>query len=328
MRRVAFALALLTAGTVVPAVAADDRVPPPPENWRSPVLRDHPLVGALWDPRAQVRRTPAEAARSLAAADVVLLGEKHDNADHHRLQAWAVEALAARGRSPVVAFEMIPRDRGGRLADYLADGGDAAGLGPALDWAESGWPDWSIYRPIAETALAHDLRLAAADLPRADRREIAERGPEALPGALREAWALDVPWTEAMRRGLLEELSRAHCDVAPPEAFAGLSEVQRARDAALADSLLAGLNDADGAVLIAGHGHTRRDRGVPWFLERRAPELAVVGIAFVEVRDGVTDPAAYGDLGGHDLLWFTPRATDTDPCEAFAEQLERMRTGD
>ncbi len=311
--------AFLHAAPLVPAVAA------PLPDWQSPLLRDHPLTGKIWDPTAERFVSVEQIPRRLAAVDVVLLGERHDNADHHRLQAWVVSAMIAAGHRPAVAFEMIPRDRAGDLDAYLAEGGTAVGLGDALDWADSGWPDWSLYRPIAEVALANELEIVAADLPVAKRRQISETGAEALPMDLRAAWALERPWPEEMTRSLQEELSRAHCDVAPPEAFAGLAEVQRARDAAMADSLLQALERTDTAVLIAGAGHTRSDRGVPWFLVARSPALDNLAIAFREVEMGVTAPADYGDHGGHDLIWFTPRHDDVDPCEAFAEQLERLR---
>jgi uncharacterized iron-regulated protein len=319
---------ILAAGLLLTAVAeaAERTLPPVPRDWQSPVLQDHPLVGRIWDAAAEAFVDPAELAARLGGADVALLGEKHDNPDHHRLQAWAIEAMARAGRRPLVAFEMIPRDAAGTLEAYLAEGGDAAGLGPALAWQDSGWPDWALYRPIAEAALDAGLPLSASDLPRAERRQIAERGPGALPAGLRREWGLEAPWTEEMRAGLLEELSAAHCRVAPPEAFAALAEVQRARDAAMADTLADALSGHDGAVLIAGTGHTRPDRGVPWFLERRQPGLETVSIAFVEAVAGEDAPQDYGGLGGHAYLWFTPRVDNADPCEKFAERLERMRT--
>ncbi|OAB56503.1 hypothetical protein AY599_26625 [Leptolyngbya valderiana BDU 20041] len=317
---------LTTAMSEFEARAEPSQPPPLPAAWVSPLLQKHPLVGRIWEPATGAFVTAEQVATRLAAADVVLLGEKHDNPDHHRLQAWAVSAMAAAGRRPEVAFEMIPRDRAAALAAYLEAGGDAAGLGAAVGWAEGGWPDWSLYRPIAEAALAAGLPLGASDLPRAKRRQVAEEGAAALPESMRTLWALDRPWTAEMRDGLLQELSAAHCDVAPPQAFAGMAEVQRARDAAMADALLAALGrPTDGAVLIAGKGHTRPDRGVPWFLRQRAPDLAHLAIAYVEVREGVTQAAAYGDLGDHDLVWFTPRLDDVDPCERFAEQLERLK---
>ncbi len=320
MRRLLPLVLLLVSLVSGPAAAA-----PPLPDWQSPLLRDHPLVGRIWDPAAARFLEVEDLVRRLGAADLVLVGERHDNVDHHRLQAWVVAALAEAGRAPAVAFEMIPRDRAGALAAYLDGGGDAAGLGAALDWADSGWPAWPLYQPIAEAALAADLPLVAADLPRADRRQIGERGAEALPDALRATWALERSWAPELTRDLLQELSEAHCAVAPPEAFAGLAEVQRARDAAMADALLGALESRDSAVLIAGTGHTRPDRGVPWFLRARAPEAESLSLALREVEAGRTAAAAYGAQGGHDLVWFTPRRDDADPCEKFADQLERLR---
>jgi uncharacterized iron-regulated protein len=57
---------------------------------------------------------------------------------------------------------------------------------------------------------------------------------------------------------------------------------QRARDAHIA----AAMRDAggDGAVLIAGAGHARRDMGVP----RLLPDADVISLAFIEVRADMT----------------------------------------
>lgn len=124
----------------------------------------------------------------------------------------------------------------------------------------------------------------------------------------------------------------AHCGHLPRTHLAAMTDVQQARDAYMAGRL-DGIGDA---VLIAGAGHVRIDYGVPRYLEGAA-ERAVLSIAFVEVREGEHDAAAYldhaGDGGGdgdaagavYDYLWFTPRSLPEDPCAHFAEQLERMR---
>jgi hypothetical protein len=80
---------------------------------------------------------------------------------------------------------------------------------------------------------------------------------------------------------------------------------------------------SDDAVLIAGTGHTRRDRGAGRDLAVKDPHRAVVSIAFAEVENGKTEPAAYASRWNtnalpFDFVWFTPRATDEDPCAAFA----------
>ena len=103
-------------------------------------------------------------------------------------------------------------------------------------------------------------------------------------------------------------------------------ELSRTRDAALAAPMTAGGAGDDGAVLIAGAGHVRRDVAVPHHLARLDPAASVLAIAFVEVDGAVTDPAAYrageaGDPSPFDLLWFTPRWSDEDHCAVLRERL-------
>jgi hypothetical protein len=86
----------------------------------------------------------------------------------------------------------------------------------------------------------------------------------------------------------------------------------------MAERLVAG--QRDGAVLIAGAGHVRTDRGVPRGLALLVPEARVVSVAFLEVADGSTRPADYaaGFGGGarlpFDYIWFTARADNVDHC--------------
>jgi uncharacterized iron-regulated protein len=77
-------------------------------------------------------------------------------------------------------------------------------------------------------------------------------------------------------------------------------------------------------VLIAGTGHARKDRGVPGDLARLG-EKSVVTLAFAEVEHGEVDPAHYGTFWHvptppFDFVWFTPRATDDDPCEGMKKR--------
>jgi hypothetical protein len=86
----------------------------------------------------------------------------------------------------------------------------------------------------------------------------------------------------------------------------------------------------DGAVLIAGAGHVRRDYGIPTYLARRTPDASVISVAFLEVSGDRLDPAAYTAQIGRptlpfDYVWFTPRVDDDDPCAAFTEQLKKLQ---
>jgi uncharacterized iron-regulated protein len=298
--------------------------------WESPVGREHPLVGRIWDVRAARFVDERTLGEGIRRGWFVLLGEKHDNADHHRLQARLVRALIAAGRRPAVLFEMLDADQAPALARYLAaHPADASGLDAAVDWKRSGWPDWAFYRPIAEAALDAGLPILAANLSRVTTRSLARDGLAALD--LREAarLGLDRPLAPATDAQMAAEIREAHCGSASEAMVSRMVLVQRARDAEMGERMAAAGRDG-GAVLIAGFGHVRRDRGVPADLERRVPGARIVSVAFLEVSAGEVEPGAYAagferDVLPYDYVRFTPRVDDLDPCEKFKEELRIPR---
>src|SRR4030095_748154 len=123
-------------------------------EWESPVERGHPLVGRVWDVSAATFISEAALNSRLAGSRFVMLGERHDNPDHHAPPAKLVRAPVEAGRRPAVGFEMLSTDDAPAVARYLARSPkDAAGLGDAVNWTRSGWPEWRYYQPIAPAAL-------------------------------------------------------------------------------------------------------------------------------------------------------------------------------
>jgi uncharacterized iron-regulated protein len=296
-----------------------------PPAFTQDLGHDHPLAGRIWSTREGAFVAPRVVDEAVADARFVLLGETHDNPDHHRLQAYLLDQ-ASRSRKPAVVFEMLPRDLAPKVADYLAGGGTAEGFGAAVGWADLGWPDYGIYRPVLEVAIGKGLAVVAADTPKPERRAVAGEGIAALGAERAGRLALDRPLGEAAEAEMLDTLFESHCALMPRESLRPLLLVQRLRDATLAEAMIAADERGDaGAVLIAGAGHTRRDLGVPWYLSARLAEASSVSLAFVEVREGEDDPAAYA--GGsretaapYDFVWFTPGVVRGDPCEGLKER--------
>lgn len=273
---------------------------------------DHPLSGTLWDTRSGRQSDEAQLLAEAAAARWVLLGEKHDNAAHHRLQARVVEALGAAGRPLAVVWEMAEPAQAKALADAGPDDADA--LGAALDWEARGWPAWAEYRPIAEAALRHGLPMRPGKPSRELVRGLSRGEPLAAGLAERLAWQR--PYPDGVEAALREELQESHCGTLPESALGGMLKVQRLWDAWMADSMLAA--GTHGAVLIAGTGHVREDRAVPWQLRARGGGETFT-LALVEVvagRDRTQDYASF-DPALFDFVWFTPRVDEKDPCEGL-----------
>ena len=303
------------------SACAGARAPPAPAPlavaWQSPLHRDHPLAGRIWDVRRGRPGSAAELEAAAAAARFLLLGESHDNPDHHTLQARLLRAVTATGRRPALAMEMLdPAQQADADAALGASGPTPEAFRDAVGWERSGWPSFELYRPILEVALAARLPVVAANLSRDAAREVVHRGPGALPAPVQALLAQAGPLPAAEAAARREEMAEQHCGKLPERFLEPMVLTQRARDAQLAHVLRQGAT-AGGAVLITGAEHARRDRAAAAFLlaDGAAPG-EVLSIAFREVEPGEDDLAALGPLPW-DWVVFTPGAERGDPCEGL-----------
>jgi uncharacterized iron-regulated protein len=315
-----FACLALTAMLVLAACSSA------PRTWQESGGADHPLLGQIYRVADGRRVSEDDLLGAAAAAEFVLIGERPDNTDHHRLQAEIVSALQREADGPrVVAFEMIGADRQLAMVEYLdAHPGDAAGLGAAAGWAGSGWPDWALYEPIARAALANGAQIVAADLSEKQKRAVFDRGARGLRTSFVQRTGLDRDLAVALTSDLQDELRAVQCAKAPLQDPGGMYQVQRARDAMLADRLAAASGKA-GGILIAGNDQVRNDRGVPWYLARLKPGARTLSLALVEVQDGQSRPTA--DLP-YDYVWFTTRVAGGEDLCAVGGELRSLPGSD
>ncbi len=232
----------------------------------------------------------------------MILGEVHDNPGHHARQA---EVLVGLDPSALV-FEMISAEQAALVTPDLA--GDAEALAAALDWGNSGWPDFSYYAPLF--AFGAEAPVYGAAIDRAAAQEAFAAGAAAVfaGDAARFGLTQHLPEDEQAEREA--EQMAAHCDALPPEILPGFVEAQRLRDAALAEAALAALAAHGPPVaIITGNGHARRDWGVPALLARAAPDVTVFTL-------GQFEDAPEGEVP-FDLWALSDPVDRPDPCLAF-----------
>ena len=301
-------------------------------SWQAPHYRDHPLAGRIWHVGEARFVSQAELIAAIVPADFILLGETHDNPEHHLLQAKIIAAVANTGRHPFVAFEMFDMTQREALAEHLkAAPEDSTGLAEAVGWEKSGWPDWQLYQPVADAALAAGLEIRPANMSRAKARDLARSGLEGADAELVALLGLDVPLSKAQQENVRREIEEAHCGYAPAAMIDAMALAQFARDAHMAREISSAAGK-DGAILIAGTGHARHDRAIPLHLRRIAPSRTTISLAFLEVSEGEHSASAYAAPYGSpelpfDYVWFTPRIDIRDACERFEEQLKKMQQG-
>jgi uncharacterized iron-regulated protein len=116
-------------------------------------------------------------AADLARADVVFVGEQHDDPNTHRLELALLEALARRGRSVIVSLEMFERDAQEPLEHFLMGHLEE----PEFLKVARPWPRYATdYKPLVDLAVANEWPVVAANVPRPIASEIAKGGLEVL----------------------------------------------------------------------------------------------------------------------------------------------------
>lgn len=246
-------------------------------------------------PVAAAEISPDDLAR-IPAADVVILGEVHDNEQHHQTQALAMGLV----KPKAVVFEML-----------TADQAEIARSDAAKAWADSGWGDFDLYAPIFKAA--PQATIYGANLPRAQLKAAVAQGAPSSFGAEAARYGLAdalPPEDQAAREA---EQAAAHCNALPADLLPGMVQAQRLRDAALARSVVQAMAETGGpVVVITGSGHARKDQGVPAVLALAAPSLSVVSVGQLESDPGPDAP--------YDFWIVTPPQPRDDPCSGLAAQ--------
>lgn len=287
------------------------------------------------------RDAVAVLAGAAADADLIVLGEVHDNPAHHALRGAVLERLAkereAAGRpKPAVVMEHLRTDQQSALDRFTELQRDAEGKGTAdallgfLDWDATGWPPQSMFQPLFRDILSARLAIVPGDAPRDDIRNVARQGIAALDDAMRQRLKLVEPLPKPLADTLAAELKESHCGLMPEAALAPMAIAQRYRDAHLADALVKAADKAGAAALLTGNGHVRADRGVPYYLRKMAANRTLLTVMLVEVEDGKTDASTYVQRGPDgspvsDLVVLTTRAEREDPCESLRKRMIRPK---
>ncbi|XDA98418.1 ChaN family lipoprotein [Sulfitobacter sp. LCG007] len=237
-------------------------------------------------------------------ADIVLLGEQHDNPEHHARQAEWVHALAPRA----LVFEMLTPEQASAIADERPQ--DEKALDAVLGWADSGWPDFAMYYPIF--AAAPEARVFGAGVGRETLQGLRDRDLAELAGPEGARFGLDADLPEAQQADRMALQRAAHCDALPEDLLPMMVSAQRLRDAALAGAALDAIAATGGpVVVITGNGHVRADWGATALLRKAAPELGIFALG-----QGENGEAPEGSF---DAVEDAAPVDRGDPCEAFVK---------
>jgi uncharacterized iron-regulated protein len=242
----------------------------------------------------------------VAAADIVLIGEQHDDANTHRLEAAVLQGLLRRGRAVTVSLEMFERDVQAELDDYLA-GRKAEEQFLA---ASRPWPRYATdYKPLVELARAHGWGVIASNVPRKYASLVAKNGLDAVKTLSDAERALVAKDLHCPIDSYYERFSQVMNQHPAPGAEKQTDDERRAvteryyfaqcvKDETMAESIVAALHKLEGKpgtiVHYNGAFHTDFGAGVAERVRRRLPDRRIALITMLPV-DNIDTVQPEGD---------------------------------
>ncbi|MCV6587933.1 MAG: ChaN family lipoprotein [Marinobacterium sp.] len=286
-------------------------------DWQAPLLQHHPLTGRIYDLERKQEISEQDLMRKLLQAQFVLVGEKHDNKDHHTLEMRLVQALTSRADKPAVVYEMLRHDQQSRL-DTLPASASLMAIRQHLIWPEKSWP-WRDYGPLFLLTRQAQAPLIAGNISRERIMALYGQQQEALADARFDS----VEWVRPeVQDKLYDQVYDSHCQLLPRKQLSPMVDIQLARDASMASAMLTHLTPA-GAILIAGNYHVSKDVGVPLHLQGYKPEAKPVVVSLMEVAAGQNLFSDYSNARIADFLWLTPKQNEKDHCADMRLQMQQ-----
>lgn len=209
-----------------------------------------------------------------AKAQVVLLGESHDNADHHRWELQTVAALAALRPKLVLGFEMFPRRVQGALDRWVAGELSEEEFLKTADWSRVWGYESAFYLPLFHFARLNRIPMVALNVERDFVRMVGSKGLAAVPPEKREGISAPAPAGEAYLERLFATYTQHPEKQEPAPArtdpgFRNFVEAQLVWDRAMAQALAdAAARNPDALVVgVMGSKHIAHGDGVPHQLQ-------------------------------------------------------------
>lgn len=283
------------------------------DEWLSPLLQEHVLVGSIFSTASGRVVSEDELLGKLKSARFVLLGEKHDNPDHHQLEERLLTELISKDSGKRVVFEMLDDSQqdllgGLSVEDSLAD------LKQKLQWPERGW-DWESYGPLFKLVLERGGKVVAGNVSTKILKQVYQTG---ISGSASDDRFQSMTVLSAQEQAeIQQQIYKSHCEMMPFEKLAPMVATQVSKDASMAYALSQG--NSTSAILVAGGFHASKTLGVPRHLQQLAPAAKTLVVMLYEVEEGLSQLEDYLEEtpGIADYIWFTPKATDKDYCAAF-----------
>lgn len=268
----------------------------------------------VFDTRRQAFTDFESMLADLARADVVFVGEQHDDPNTHRLEAAILLGLHRRKVPLTLSLEMFERDTQTTLDEYLA------GRTNETEFLEAArpWPRYATdYRPLVEIAKAEQWSVIASNVPRRLASAVAKGGKAALETLPESDRALVARDLQCPRDAYFDRFSaQMNSHPMPGQNKQTAEETteryywsQCVKDETMAEAIAAGFDRQAGRpgtiVHYNGSFHSDFGLGTADRVRRRLPGRRVAVVSVLPEADLDTLEPAADDLKRADYLVYT-----------------------
>lgn len=242
----------------------------------------------VWDANTRAWTDFESMLAASASADVVFLGEQHDDPITHRLQLAFLQGIVRRRPQIALAMEMFERDTQPVLDRYLqGTSSETEFLAQARPWGNYS----TDYRPMLEWARAHKFPVIASNAPRRLARLVATHGiaiVEELDAEDRRLLAAEFnyPKDEYFKR-FAEVMGGSENPHGGSELLERVYQAQCVKDDTMAESIavLLQTNSHPLVVHVNGDFHSAFGLGTAARLRSRVPQAKLRIVSFVPVAN-------------------------------------------
>jgi uncharacterized iron-regulated protein len=280
---------------------------PVPESNITPRVQSGPYMLAMFEGTTGRPLTWTDLWNGMHWADIVVVGEQHDDANAHLVQRTLVEEALAAWPGSAVSMEMLERHEQHMVDAYLA--GDMA-LDAFVDGTRS--RDWAgkdswmrFYQPMVDAARQTHGSVVAANAPREYLRRARLEGYEvlaALPPEERALFDLPAGPPPVSYRERFRGFMAGDGDPPTDEALDTMLRSQRLWDATMAASIVAAWKRVpSGAKVIhvVGQFHSEYDGGLISEIQARAGSARILTVT---VQKGEARMLRAADKGKADVV--------------------------
>ncbi len=214
--------------------------------------------------------------KKVAKADVVFIGEHHNNTIVHWLELQITKD-AARTRELTLGAEMFEADNQQALNDYLAGKITKKGL----DTLARLWPNYKTdYKPLVDFAKDKKIKFIATNVPRRNAKIVFRKGFKGLEtlSDTEKSWIAPLPIKyDKNLPGYVKML-----EMMGGHGGDNLPKAQAIKDATMGYFISKNLESGKLFIHYNGSYHSDNFEGILWYLKNSNPDLKVVTITTVE----------------------------------------------